>query len=141
MRIDRGIWGKSALATLQDRERSREKKQGGGRLAIARAMEAEKTAKIVGESCQLKRLCCSRRRAVSETAWELAWSLICWKFICINGGLDVPSGVWRPVGTDRKVMASHRQTESHFTRFLRNAECHWIRIQPESRLPFCGVGI
>lgn len=58
MRIDRGIWGKSALATLQDRERSREKKQGGGRLAIA-----EKTAKIVGESCQLKRLCCSRRRA------------------------------------------------------------------------------
>lgn len=43
--------------------RTERKSKEEGRLAIARDMEAEKTAKIVGESCQLKRLCCGRRRA------------------------------------------------------------------------------
>lgn len=54
MRIDRGIWGKSALATLQDRERSREKKQGGGQLAIARAMESREDSKNSGRVLPVK---------------------------------------------------------------------------------------
>lgn len=54
MRIDRGIWGKSALATLQDRERSREKNQGGGQTGNCQGYGSREDSKNSGRVLPVK---------------------------------------------------------------------------------------